>query len=83
MQIVWVIVSELADMPINLVTRSEWKAQEEPYKAKPLPSPVNSIQLFYSTECDECIDKEDCIETVQALQKLHKEEDGLMDINYK
>ncbi|XP_054260297.1 uncharacterized protein LOC128984952 [Macrosteles quadrilineatus] len=69
--------------PAEIVTRKDWGAREPSKAGKKVKTPVKILVLKYGTRTPPCESKEECIKTVQDIQRRHMDEMGMEDIGYK
>lgn len=69
--------------PVTLVSRETWGALPSKTPLPRLECPLMYAIIHWATDTDPCETTEECIKTVQNIQKNHMEEKGLDDIAYK
>lgn len=70
-------------MDINMISRDEWGAVPPKGQIPAFDVPGLHVVLTLKTQFKECKTKEDCMQKVKEMQRLHMEDWGLPDIAYK
>lgn len=65
-----------------IITRDKWLAKQPVGTIDSLSTPATFVFLTYAGAVDSCKNEEECIKSVQSLQKFHMD-NGQPDLPYK